>query len=144
MKELITEAENVKNDGYTTQSWDTLQKAIESAKNLMQYTGEDKGALDLVKAYDKNNDNDNPDDMLNYYGYAQGDYQKDKTTTLKTGFSTLLDKTMDTKLVIGQKIFEYNYNNLLKAKSGLQKKAETNNDDKRMITRLTSRYRSCH
>ena len=93
MKELITEAENVKNDGYTTQSWDTLQKAIESAKNLMQYTGEDKGALDLVKAYDKNNDNDNPDDMLNYYGYAQGDYQKDKTTTLKTGFSTLLDKT---------------------------------------------------
>ncbi|MEI3319721.1 MAG: metallophosphoesterase family protein [Eubacterium sp.] len=131
MKELITEAENVKNDGYTTQSWDTLQKAIESAKNLMQYTGEDKGALDLVKAYDKNNDNDNPDDMLNYYGYAQGDYQKDKTTTLKTGFSTLLDKTMDTKLVIGQKIFEYNYNNLLKAKSGLQKKAETNNDDKK-------------
>ena len=51
--------------------------------------------------------------MVNYYGYAQGDYKKDGTTTLKTGFSTLLDKTMDKKLIIGRLLFENQYNNIL-------------------------------
>ena len=129
MKELISESEKIKNDDYTADSWNALQKAIASAKNLMKYTGEDKGALELAKVYDKTNDGDNDKDMLNYYGYAQGDYQNDGTTTLKTGFSTLLDKTMNDKLVIEQKIFEYNYNNLLKAKLGLQKKPVVKKDD---------------
>ncbi len=56
-----------------------------------------QGAAQLSSAYDKTNDGDNAKDMVNYYGYAQGDYKKDGTTTLKTGFSTLLDKTMDKK-----------------------------------------------
>ena len=129
MKELISESEKIKNDDYTADSWNALQKAIASAKNLMKYTGEDKGALELAKVYDKTNDGDNDKDMLNYYGYAQGDYQNDGTTTLKTGFSTLLDKTMNDKLIIEQKIFEYNYNNLLKAKLGLQKKPVVKKDD---------------
>ncbi|MFR2058342.1 MAG: hypothetical protein ACLS30_01710 [Oscillospiraceae bacterium] len=60
--------------------------------------------------------------MVNYYGYAQGDYKKDGTTTLKTGFSTLLDKTMDKKLIIGRLLFENQYNNILKAEAGLKKK----------------------
>lgn len=88
----------------------------------MQYTGEDKGAAQLSSAYDKTNDGDNAKDMVNYYGYAQGDYKKDGTTTLKTGFSTLLDKTMDKKLIIGRLLFENQYNNILKAEAGLKKK----------------------
>lgn len=125
MKELISEAKSIKNDNYTEDSWKTLQAEIEKAENLMQYTAKDKGAEQLAAVYDKTNDGDNEKDMVNYYGYAQGSYQKDGTTTLLTGFSTLLDKTMDTKLIIEKKIFENQYNNLLKAKVGLQKKAET-------------------
>ena len=125
MKELISEAKSIKNDNYTEDSWKTLQAEIEKAENLMQYTAKDKGAEQLAAVYDKTNDGDNEKDMVKYYGYAQGNYKKDGTTTLLTGFSTLLDKTMDTKLIIEKKIFENQYNNLLKAKVGLQKKAET-------------------
>ena len=122
MKDLIAQAKNIKNDGYTDETWNKLQSEIKSAEKLMQYTGEDKGAAQLSSAYDKTNDGDNAKDMVNYYGYAQGDYKKDGTTTLKTGFSTLLDKTMDKKLIIGRLLFENQYNNILKAEAGLKKK----------------------
>ena len=122
MKDLIAQAKNIKNDGYTDETWNKLQSEIKSAEKLMQYTGEDKGAAQLSSAYDKTNDGDNAKDMVNYYGYAQGDYKKDGTTTLKTGFSTLLDKTMDKKLIIGRLLFENQYNNIIKAEAGLKKK----------------------
>ncbi len=61
----------------------------------MKYTAEDKGAAQLATVYDKTNDADNANDMLNYYGYAQSDYKRGDSTALKAGFSTLLDKTMD-------------------------------------------------
>ena len=122
MKDLIAQAKNIKNDGYTDETWNKLQSEIKSAEKLMQYTGEDKGAAQLSSAYDKTNDGDNAKDMVNYYGYAQGDYKKDGKTTLKTGFSTLLDKTMDKKLIIGRLLFENQYNNILKAEAGLKKK----------------------
>ena len=125
MKDLIAQAKEIKNDGYTEASWNKLQSEI-AAEDLMKYTAEDKGAAQLAAVYDKTNDADNANDMLNYYGYAQGDYKRGDSTALKAGFSTLLDKTMDMQLLIAKKKFENQYDSLLEAKVNLQKK-ETNN-----------------
>lgn len=126
MKDLIAQAKEIKNDGYTDASWNKLQSEIAAAEDLMKYTAEDKGAAQLAAVYDKTNDADNANDMLNYYGYAQGDYKRGDSTALKAGFSTLLDKTMDMQLLIAKKKFENQYDSLLEAKVNLQKK-ETNN-----------------
>lgn len=126
MKDLIAQAKEIKNDGYTEASWNKLQSEIAAAEDLMKYTAEDKGAAQLAAVYDKTNDADNANDMLNYDGYAQGDYKRGDSTALKAGFSTLLDKTMDMQLLIAKKKFENQYDSLLEAKVNLQKK-ETNN-----------------
>ena len=126
MKDLIAQAKEIKNDGYTEASWNKLQSEIAAAEDLMKYTAEDKGAVQLAAVYDKTNDADNANDMLNYYGYAQSDYKRGDSTALKIGFSTLLDKTMDMQLLIAKKKFENQYDSLLEAKVNLQKK-ETNN-----------------
>ena len=128
MKDLIAQAKEIKNDGYTDASWNKLQSEIAAAEDLMKYTAEDKGAAQLAAVYDKTNDADNANDMLNYYGYAQGDYKRGDSTALKAGFSTLLDKTMDMQLLIAKKKFENQYDSLLEAKVNLQKK-ETNKND---------------
>ena len=128
MKDLIAQAKEIKNDGYTEASWNKLQSEIAAAEDLMKYTAEDKGAAQLAAVYDKTNDADNANDMLNYYGYAQGDYKRGDSTALKAGFSTLLDKTMDIQLLIAKKKFENQYDSLLEAKVNLQKK-ETNKND---------------
>lgn len=128
MKDLIAQAKEIKNDGYTEASWNKLQSEIAAAEDLMKYTAEDKGAVQLAAVYDKTNDADNANDMLNYYGYAQGDYKRGDSTALKAGFSTLLDKTMDMQLLIAKKKFENQYGSLLEAKVNLQKK-ETNKND---------------
>ena len=125
MKDLIAQAKEIKNDGYTEASWNKLQSEIAAAEDLMKYTAEDKGAAQLAAVYDKTNDADNANDMLNYYGYAQSDYKRGDSTALKAGFSTLLDKTMDMQLLIAKKKFENQYDSLLEAKVNLQKK-ETN------------------
>lgn len=126
MKDLIAQAKEIKNDGYTEASWNKLQSEIAAAEDLMKYTAEDKGAAQLAAVYDKTNDADNANDMLNYYGYAQSDYKRGDSTALKIGFSTLLDKTMDMQLLIAKKKFGNQYDSLLEAKVNLQKK-ETNN-----------------
>ena len=126
MKDLIAQAKEIKNDGYTEASWNKLQSEIAAAEDLMKYTAEDKGAAQMAAVYDKTNDADNANDMLNYYGYAQSDYKRGDSTALKAGFSTLLDKTMDMQLLIAKKKFENQYDSLLEAKVNLQKK-ETNN-----------------
>ena len=128
MKDLIAQAKEIKNDGYTEASWNKLQSEIAAAEDLMKYTAEDKGAAQLAAVYDKTNDADNANDMLNYYGYAQSDYKRGDSTALKAGFSTLLDKTMDMQLLIAKKKFENQYDSLLEAKVNLQKK-ETNKND---------------
>ena len=128
MKDLIAQAKEIKNDGYTEASWNKLQSEIAAAEDLMKYTAEDKGAAQLAAVYDKTNDADNANDMLNYYGYAQGDYKRGDSTALKAGFSTLLDKTMDMQLLVAKKKFENQYDSLLEAKVNLQKK-ETNKND---------------
>ena len=128
MKDLIAQAKEIKNDGYTEASWNKLQSEIAAAEDLMKYTAEDKGAVQLAAVYDKTNYADNANDMLNYYGYAQGDYKRGDSTALKAGFSTLLDKTMDMQLLIAKKKFENQYDSLLEAKVNLQKK-ETNKND---------------
>lgn len=76
MKDLIAQAKEIKNDGYTEASWNKLQSEIAAAEDLMKYTAEDKGAAQLAAVYDKTNDADNANDMLNYYGYAQSDYKR--------------------------------------------------------------------
>ena len=119
MKDLIAQAKEIKNDGYTEASWNKLQSEIAAAEDLMKYTAEDKGAVQLAAVYDKTNDADNANDMLNYYGYAQGDYKRGDSTALKAGFSTLLDKTMDMQLLIAKKKFENQYDSLLEAKVNL-------------------------
>ena len=68
MKDLIAQAKEIKNDGYTEASWNKLQSEIAAAEDLMKYTAEDKGAVQLAAVYDKTNDADNANDMLNYYG----------------------------------------------------------------------------
>ena len=128
MKDLIAQAKEIKNDGYTEASWNKLQSEIAAAEDLMKYTAEDKGAAQLAAVYDKTNDADNANDMLNYYGYAQSDFKRGDSTALKAGFSTLLDKTMDMQLLIAKKKFENQYDSLLEAKVNLQKK-ETNKND---------------
>ena len=128
MKDLIAQAKEIKNDGYTEASWNKLQSEIAAAEDLMKYTAEDKGAAQLAAVYDKTNDADNANDMLNYYGYAQSDYKRGDSTALKAGFSTLLDKTMDMQLLIAKKKFENQYDSLLEEKVNLQKK-ETNKND---------------
>lgn len=128
MKDLIAQAKEIKNDGYTEASWNKLQSEIAAAEDLMKYTAEDKGAAQLAAVYDKTNDADNANDMLNYYGYDQSDYKRGDSTALKAGFSTLLDKTMDMQLLIAKKKFENQYDSLLEAKVNLQKK-ETNKKD---------------
>ena len=128
MKDMIAQAKEIKNDGYTEASWNKLQSEIAAAEDLMKYTAEDKGAAQLAAVYDKTNDADNANDMLNYYGYAQSDYKRGDSTALKAGFSTLLDKTMDMQLLIAKKKFENQYDSLLEAKVNLQKK-ETNKND---------------
>ena len=130
MKDLIAQAKEIKNDGYTEASWNKLQSEIAAAEDLMKYTAEDKGAVQLAAVYDKTNDADNANDMLNYYGYAQGDYKRGDSTALKAGFSTLLDKTMDMQLLIAKKKFENQYDSLLEAKVNLQKKETNKNDNK--------------
>ena len=129
MKDLIAQAKEIKNDGYTEASWNKLQSEIAAAEDLMKYTAEDKGAVQLAAVYDKTNDADNANDMLNYYGYAQGDYKRGDSTALKAGFSTLLDKTMDMQLLIAKKKFENQYDSLLEAKVNLLKKDTNKNDN---------------
>ena len=59
MKDLIAQAKEIKNDGYTEASWNKLQSEIAAAEDLMKYTAEDKGAVQLAAVYDKTNDADN-------------------------------------------------------------------------------------
>ena len=67
MKDLIAQAKEIKNDGYTEASWNKLQSEIAAAEDLMKYTAEDKGAAQLAAVYDKTNDADNANDMLNCF-----------------------------------------------------------------------------
>lgn len=55
MKDLIAQAKEIKNDGYTEASWNKLQSEIAAAEDLMKYTAEDKGAAQLAAVYDKTN-----------------------------------------------------------------------------------------
>ena len=51
MKDLIAQAKEIKNDGYTEASWNKLQSEIAAAEDLMKYTAEDKGAVQLAAVY---------------------------------------------------------------------------------------------
>lgn len=123
IKELINQAKKLKQSDYTTASWEKLQSAISSAEKLMQFTQKDEGAAKLAAAYDRHNDGNNQNDMLDYYAYAQGDYKDTLagTTKLAVGFSALLDKTTITNLRITKKAYEVQYNNLMATFAGLEK-----------------------
>ena len=67
MKDLIAQAKEIKNDGYTEASWNKLQSEIAAAEDLMKYTAEDKGAVQLAAVYDKTNDADNANDDVPHF-----------------------------------------------------------------------------
>ena len=95
---------------------------------IIASTSQDKGAAKLSAIYDKTNNGDNDKDPLNYYGYAQGEYAsrlgETKTTTLRPGFSSLLDRTSlpDLTTTIQAAKYDAAYNALKTAIANVQYK----------------------
>lgn len=92
--DLMKSAEDIDKTIYTKNSIERLENALNTANTLLE-TSKDGVPEELSKNYDEKNQGDNPNDPLNYYGYAQGDYKSEESTKLKDGYSAFLDKTMD-------------------------------------------------
>lgn len=91
---LISDANGVAGGGdyttkYTADSRAKLDKAITDANALLE-TNKDGVPADLVANYDEENQGDNVNDKLNYYGYADTANER-----LEAGYAPFLDKTMD-------------------------------------------------
>ena len=125
---LIEKAEGLSSSVYTDASLKKVNDAVKAIKAIIAATPEDKGAAKLSALYDKTNDGDNENDPLNYYGYAQGDYASKlgttTTTTLRPGFSSLLDRTLLQDLTTKIKSSDYDkaYNDLKSALGSLEYK----------------------
>lgn len=96
LKQLTEEADQIDTSKYTKASSDKLKEASETAKKTLG-TDEDSVPSELSEKYDKTFwQSNNPDDPLNYYAYAQGDYAESSSNTkLKAGYNAFLDKTMN-------------------------------------------------
>ncbi|MEQ8197944.1 MAG: hypothetical protein ABRQ27_08060, partial [Clostridiaceae bacterium] len=79
---------------YTESSVARMTKALNNANALLE-TDKDGVPSELTLNYNGNLQGDNPNDPLNYYGYAQANYKDSATQRLKSGYSAFLDKTMD-------------------------------------------------
>ena len=95
-QQLIKKAEGLSSSVYSEDSLKKVDDAMKVLKEIVASTSKDKGAEKLSVLYDKTNNADNAKDPLNYYGYAQGEFASKlgdtTTTTLRAGFSSLLDK----------------------------------------------------
>ena len=121
---LINESEDIHASDYTTDSYRTYEDAVDAAKDYLE-TDKDAVPSELVDNYDEENQGDNPDDPLNYYGYAQGDYAAEDSTRLREGYADFLDKTMDNSQgVKTSEEYQQIYNNLVDAKAGLTEAQE--------------------
>ena len=125
---LIKKAEALSSSVYSEDSLKKVNEAVTALKDIIAATAKDKGAEKLSALYGKTNSGDNENDPLNYYGYAQGEYASSlgdtTTTTLRPGFSTLLDRTLlkDLTTVVKAQDYEKAYNNLKTALGSLEYK----------------------
>lgn len=99
--ELVNQAETMDTSAYTSGTVAAMNTAVKAVKALLE-TQEDLGAAKLEESYNAELNTDSTTDPLNYYGYAQDltgfdgeNYKRNGTKTLKEGFSTLLDKTLN-------------------------------------------------
>ena len=127
-QQLIKKAEGLSSSVYSEESLKKVDDAVKVLKEIVASTSKDKGAEKLSVLYDKTNNADNAKDPLNYYGYAQGEYAsrlgETKTTTLRPGFSSLLDRTSlpDLTTTIQAAKYDAAYNALKTAIANVQYK----------------------
>lgn len=91
---LMDEAAGMDGSLYTKPSFDRVDNALQAAHALLE-TEKDGYPAELTENYDASNQGNNPNDPLDYYGYAQGEYAAEGSKKLKEGYSNFLDKTMD-------------------------------------------------
>ena len=94
MVKLMDEAEKMDGSLYTKPSFGRVDSALQAAHAMLE-TGKDGYPAELTENYDASNQGNNPNDPLDYYGYAQGGYAAEGSKKLKEGYSKFLDKTMD-------------------------------------------------
>ena len=135
--ELVNQAETMDTSAYTSGTVAAMNTAVEAVKALLE-TQEDPGAAKLEKSYDASLNTDNNQDPLNYYGYAQDltgsvgeNYKRNGTQTLKEGFSTLLDKTLNNdQQLVEVSAIDSAYASLATAISNLAKTSDAEQLDK--------------
>ena len=94
MVKLMDEAEKMDGSLYTKPSFGRVDSALQAAHAMLE-TGKDGYPAELTENYDASNQGNNPNDPLDYYGYAQGGYAAEGSKKLKEGYSKFFDKTMD-------------------------------------------------
>ncbi len=134
-QQLIKKAEGLSSSVYSEDSLKKVDDAVKVLKEIVASTSKDKGAEKLSVLYDKTNNADNAKDPLNYYGYAQGEFASKlgdtTTTTLRAGFSSLLDKTLlpDLTTKIPAATYDTAYANLKKAIDNVEYKVVSSYGD---------------
>lgn len=132
---MIKKAEGLSSSVYSEDSLKKVDDAVKVLKEIVASTSKDKGAEKLSVLYDKTNNADNAKDPLNYYGYAQGEFASKlgdtTTTTLRAGFSSLLDKTLlpDLTTKIPAATYDTAYANLKKAIDNVEYKVVSSYGD---------------
>ena len=94
MVNLMDEAKKMDGSLYTKPSFGRVDSALQAANALLE-TDKDGYPAELTENYDASNQGNNPNDPLDYYGYAQGGYAAEGSKKLKEGYSKFLDKTMN-------------------------------------------------
>lgn len=116
---LVNESKEMNADDYTSASYENYANAVAEAESYLE-TEKDGVPSELIDSYDEENQNDNPEDPLNYYGYAQGEYKDPDSQRLKEGYAPFLDKTMDnSQAIINSTDYQAVYSRLVDAKANL-------------------------
>ena len=142
-QQLIKKAEGLSSSVYSEDSLKKVDDAVKVLKEIVASTSKDKGAEKLSVLYDKTNNADNAKDPLNYYGYAQGEFASKlgdtTTTTLRAGFSSLLDKTLlpDLTTKIPAATYDTAYANLKKAIDNVEYKVVSSYGDDDLAAKTT-------
>ncbi len=119
MLDLISESQELKAEDYTAESYQNYTSAVEQAKTYLEME-KDAVPEELTTLYDEENQSNNPNDPLNYYGYAQNEYKDPNSQRLVAGYAPFLDKTMNNEQgVINSAQYQVIYNNLVNAKAEL-------------------------
>ncbi|MDD3219265.1 MAG: S-layer homology domain-containing protein [Lachnospiraceae bacterium] len=123
MLDMVKESASVSSDAYTVPSFTKYSEAASAAADLLE-TEKDDVPAELTEKYDASVQGNNAADPLNYYGYAQGEYQASAeygATKLKEGYSAFLDKTRNNEQgTIAKEDYEKVAADLSNAKSNLK------------------------